>query len=346
MKKKKVLFCINELSMNSVGISFLNLINRLDYTQYDVDLIFVNSQTQLINQIPRNVNIIFSPYDKAKINFINKIKFFHRYDLSVMYDIGDPSLCEIVKMSSKNNYVYLHKNYPGIYLVKERYNEFISSHKILDFKGYIFPNEAIMKKFISVHPDKEPNSVVLEYVIDDNHIKTMSKASVGVDKPDRCTLLTFVGSINDRAKNFTLMIKLMADIIKVNNKVRLWIIGDGPDLVNIRMMVTQNHLDEYVTLFGFKSNPYPYMALADYYLNTSDIFDASTSLIEARVLEKPIITTNIDVTDKNMHVVSSDPSLIAKEVNNLILSNTRYEGTNNFWQENQTILRKFDQLIK
>ena len=47
-----------------------------------------------------------------------------------------------------------------------------------------------------------------------------------------------------------------------------------------------------------------------------------------------------------MHVVSSDPSLIAKEVNNLILSNTRYEGTNNFWQENQTILRKFDQLIK
>ena len=45
-----------------------------------------------------------------------------------------------------------------------------------------------------------------------------------------------------------------------------------------------------------------------------------------------------------MHVVSSDPSLIAKEVNNLILSNTRYEGNNNFWQENQTILRKFDQL--
>ena len=346
MKKRKILFCINDLSMNSVGISFLNLINRLDYTQYSVDLIFVNSQSQLINQIPRNVNIIFSPYDKSKVNIFKKVTFFHRYDLSIMYDVGDPTLCEIVKLASKNNYMYIHKNYPGIYLVREKYNAFISSHKVLDLKGCIFPNEAIMKRFISVHPDKEANSHVLEYVIDDNHIKTMSKASVGVDKPDRCTLLTFVGSINDRAKNFTLMIKMMADIIKINNKVRLWIIGDGPDLVNIRMMVTQNHLDEYIKLFGFKNNPYPYMALADYYLNTSDIFDASTSLIEARVLEKPIITTNIDVKDENMHVVSSDPSLIAKEVNNLILNNTKYVGHNNFWQENQVILKNFDQLIK
>lgn len=346
MKKRRILFCINELSMNSVGISFLNLINRLDYTQYSVDLIFANSQSQLINQIPRNVNIIFSPFDKSKINILKKLSFFHKYDLSIMYDVGDPTLCEIVKLASKNNYMYIHKNYPGIYLVKEKYNTFMTSHKVLDLKGYIFPNEAIMKRFVSVHPEKESNSYVLEYVIDDNHIKTMSKASVGVDKPDRCTLLAFVGSINDRAKNFTLMIKMMSDLVKINNKVRLWIIGDGPDLVNIRMLVTQNHLDEYIKLFGFKNNPYPYMALADYYLNTSDIFDASTSLIEARVLEKPIITTNIDVTDENMHVVSSDPSLIARDVNNLILNNTRYVGNNNFWQENQSILRKFDQFIK
>ena len=345
MKKKKILICINDISQNSIGNSLINLVNRLDYTRYEVDLIYVNSIKQLLSLIPKNVNIIDSPFNINKFNLLTKFKYFHRYDMSIMYDLGNPLLCDVVKTASKNNFVYLHKNYRGIYLVKTKYEEFINKYKILKFNKYLFANKYIKDTFLGAHPEKDGKDNILEYVIDDKHIIDMSKASIEISKPANTTLLCFAGSINDRSKNFSLMVKLMADLVKVNNKVKLWIIGDGPDLINVKMLVTQNKLDQYIKLFGFKNNPYPYMALCDYYLNTSDIFDSSTSLIEAKVLEKPIISTNVNVDDPNINVVSSDPNFIASDVNKIILANTKYNGQNNFWKDNQIILHKFDELI-
>ena len=346
MKKKKLLICINELYANSVGISLINLLCSLDYTRYVVDLIFVKSQTQVINQLPRNINILNSPFNTDELKFFNKLKFFHKYDLSIMYDIGDPKLCDLVKIASKRNYVYFHKNFREIYVVENAYNRFMEERKVLKFSGFLFTNKQLLDSFVRIHPQVQSKAKTLEYIIDDKRIISLSKANIGTSKPDRCTLLVAVGSINDRAKNYSLMIKMMSNLIKINNKVRLWIIGDGPDLVNLRMQVTSNNLSEYITLFGFKNNPYPYMALGDYYLNTSDKFDSSTALIEARVLQKPIISTNVDMQNNNTFVVSSDPNKIANEVNDIILKKIVYNGENNFWAENRHILRKFDDLVK
>lgn len=343
--KKKILICINELFANSVGISLINLLNRIDYSRINVDLIFVKSQTNVLNQVPSNVNIIDSPFDTTKINFLYKLKFHNKYDFSLMYDVGDAKLSEFVVGSSKNNAIYLHKNYRGIYVVDSAYYNFVSAHGILKFKRFIFSNEKIKGEFIKLHEFYANQCDVLEYLVDENHIQNLSKVGVSVDKPNHKKLFVSVGTLNDRAKNFTLMIKMMQNLVKINNHVELWILGDGPDLVNIKMLVRQYNLDEFVKLFGFKNNPYPYMKLADYYLNTADNFDSSTALIEAKVLEKPIITTNPNDASENVYVVSADPNKIANDINAILLKNVMYNGVNNFWEINQHILKKFDKFI-
>ena len=346
MKKKNILICINELYSNSIGNSLINLLYRVDYTLYNIDLIFTKSQTQIISLIPKNINIIDSPFDTSKIKFMYKLKFFHKYDMSIMYDVGDPKLVDLVIFSSKNNYLYFHKNYREIYVVQNRYEQFVEEHKLLKFRNYLFSNKQLQENFLKLYPQYHDVSTTLPYIIDDKHIITLSKANVSVEKPNHCTLLVSVGSINDRAKNYTLMIKMMNNLVKLNNHVHLWIIGDGPDLVNLRMLVTKYNLSNYITLFGFKSNPYPYMSLGDYYLNTSDTFDSSTSLLEARVLQKPIISTNVDLQNNNTYIVSPDPNKIASEINEIILKKVKYNGVNNFWEENQQILKKFETLFK
>ena len=346
MKKKNILICINELYPNSIGISLINLLNMLDYTMYNVDLIYVESQVQVINQIPRNVNVIESPFDVNKLTFFKKLKFFHKYDLSIMYDAGNPKLSDLVIFASKKSYLYLHKNYRDIYVVENKYNEFVLENHFFKFKGYLFSNEQLLNNFQKLHSDIDKRLEVLEYLVDEKHILTLSKSNISIDRPDRCTLLVSMGSINDRAKNYTLMVKMMSNLIKLNNHVRLWIIGDGPDLINLRMLVSKYNLNEYITLFGFKNNPYPYLSLGDYYLNTSDTFDSSTSLIEARVLQKPIISTKVDTLNNNTYIVSSDPNKIANEVNDIILKKIIYNGNNNFWAENQKILNKFSNLFR
>lgn len=342
--QKRILIAINNLVSNSVGISLVNLLNNIDYSQYKIDLIFRNSQSNLLNQVSSKVNIIHSPFS-GKLKFMDKIKMYHKYNFSLMYDIGDDNLSDLVRFSSKNNAIYVHHNYKNIYVVPRTYDEFILKSKILDYKKILFSNENIRKSFNEIFPQSESNSFVLKYIVDDKRIIAQSKIHVEADKPNYSTLLVAAGSLNDRSKNYTLMIKMMKGLVQKNNKVYLWILGDGPDLVSIKMLVNQLGLSEYVKLFGFKNNPYPYMAMADYILNTSDSEDSSTTMIEARVLEKPVISTFVDENNENSYVISSDPDKISDEVNSIILKKVKYIGTNNFWVENQHVFKTLENII-
>ncbi|MCR5787881.1 MAG: glycosyltransferase, partial [Bacilli bacterium] len=219
------------------------------------------------------------------------------------------------------------------------------ANKIFEFKKILFANKPIQDSFIKLHPQAEKKSYLLNYVIDDKRIINLSKANIEVNKPDHKVLFITAGSLNDRAKNYTLMIKMMSGLTKLNNHVELWILGDGPDLVNLKMLVNSLNLNNYVKFLGFKGNPYPYMAVADYFVNTSDYFDFSTALSEARVLQKPIISTNIDEVNNNTYIISSDPNKIVSDVNELLNKKITYQGNNNFWVENQRILKTLDTII-
>lgn len=343
--KNKVLIGINDFLPNSIGISLLSLLNRIDYSRFDIDLIFVNSQQSIMTQIPKTVNIIFSPFSEKKLSFFDKLKFRKKYAFSLLYDIENPELSGIIQIASKNNAVYIHKDYSSIYMVNDVYNNFYNSNKIFKFSKVLFANNALKEFFLKKHPEFVNNSEVLNYIIDEQRIINLSKENISVKKPDHKTLLVFVGSLNDRSKNFSLMVNMMKNLMMINNKVCLWIIGDGPDLVNIKMLVKENNLEDSIQLFGFKNNPYPYLAQADYYLNTADSIDASTSLTEAKVLCKPIISTSIIDADSNTHIISSNVEKVASDVNNIIIGNVKYEGVNNFWVENQKIIKVLEDLI-
>lgn len=343
--KKRILIGINSLNANSIGISLINLLTNIDYSKYDVDLIFVDSQTNLLNQIPNSVNIIFSPFSSNNIKFFDKLKMYHKYTFSLMYDFGDTKLADLLRKASKNNAVYIHKNFFNIYLVKNKFDEFISEFGVLDFNRLIFANDNLMETFVRDFPETKSKSFVLDYLVNNEHIVKLSNAHIEISKPNNKVLLVAAGTLNDRSRNFSLMIKMMSNLVKMNTHVHLWILGDGPDLVNLKMLVKNLNLDEYVTFFGYKTNPYPYMKMADYILNTSESFDSSTTMIEARVLQKPIISTCVDYKNNNTYIVSPDIDVIAKQVNDIILRKVLYNGNSNFWVENQRALKVLDGFI-
>lgn len=343
--KKRILIGINNLNANSIGISLINLLTNIDYSRYDVDLIFVEAQTTLLNQIPNSVNTIFSPFNDNNIKFFDKLKIYHKYAFSLMYDFGDTKLASLLRKASKNNAVYIHKNFFNIYLVKNKFDEFITEFGVLDFNRLIFANDNLMETFVRDFPQTKSKSFVLDYLVNNERIVKLSNAHIEISKPNNKVLLVAAGTLNDRSRNFSLMIKMMSNLVKMNTHVHLWILGDGPDLVNLKMLVKNLNLDEYITFFGYKTNPYPYMKMADYILSTSESFDSSTTMIEARVLQKPIISTCVDYKNNNTYIVSPDIDVIAKQVNDIILRKVLYNGNSNFWVENQRALKVLDGFI-
>ena len=73
-------------------------------------------------------------------------------------------------------------------------------------------------------------------------------------------------------------------------------------------------------LWGMQPNPYPYMAAADIYVQTSRFEGFGLTIAEAKILGKPIVSTNFDVVhDQLKHEVNGliaemTPESLAEEV--------------------------------
>lgn len=61
--KKKLLFVISALNTGGAEKSLVNLLNQMDYSRYDVELLLFKNHGPFLKQVPKEVNIIESPYD-------------------------------------------------------------------------------------------------------------------------------------------------------------------------------------------------------------------------------------------------------------------------------------------
>ena len=73
------------------------------------------------------------------------------------------------------------------------------------------------------------------------------------------------------------------------------IIGEGPEKTFIEHEIQINDLKNYVFLLGLKENPFPYMKTCDIYVQTSKFEGFGMTIAEAKILNKPIISTNYPV---------------------------------------------------
>ncbi|MGM9826581.1 MAG: glycosyltransferase [Muribaculaceae bacterium] len=72
-----------------------------------------------------------------------------------------------------------------------------------------------------------------------------------------------------------------------------WIfVGDGPEREKIEQFVAENGLEDYIELAGATPNPYPYMRIADIYVQPSLSEGFGMSLAEAKMLCRPIVATD------------------------------------------------------
>ena len=63
----------------------------------------------------------------------------------------------------------------------------------------------------------------------------------------------------------------------------------------IERMISDYELGNNIVLVGMTPNPYPYMAMADIYVQTSKFEGFGLTLNEARILNKPVVSTNFPV---------------------------------------------------
>ena len=318
-RKKELLFSINDLRVGGIETAIINLLNNIDHKKYNVTLVMEEKTGVLLKNVNKNVKVQELKVSNNKnviirkgINFIRKLNFsilnYHKFDFSCCYATYSLSANKIALTASKNNSIYVHSNYRYIYKDKIEFKNFFNCRNISSFRRIIFVANEAEKDFIKIYPELKNKCLVLNNFIDPDKILKLSTEKISETHPKNKKLFVFIGRLDDSSKKVSRAINLLKSLSDVN----LLIVGDGPDRKMYEDLVTKNDLSKRVTFVGQKTNPYPYIKLADYIILTSDYEGFPVTYLEAITLHKRILTT-IDVSDESINIGKDYATIISMD---------------------------------
>ncbi|GFD96424.1 hypothetical protein KUL156_29210 [Alteromonas sp. KUL156] len=92
-------------------------------------------------------------------------------------------------------------------------------------------------------------------------------------------------------KNFSLLLNAYA---KANIEENLVILGVGNEAANLKAQARELGIENRTQFLGFKTNPYPYLGNAEYFVSTSNAEGFPNAIVEAMCLNKAVIATNCE----------------------------------------------------
>ena len=159
------------------------------------------------------------------------------------------------------------------------------------------------------------------------------------------------------AKNHRLAVEA-AKILQDRGVEFVWLfVGDGEERPNIESLIKIYNLQKYVILLGERTNPYPYMAQCDVYVQTSSFEGYGLTIAEAKILGKPVVSTNFDVVHdqiKHEHdglIAEMTPESVAdnilrlineKDLRNRIIASVNKEKNTTYMTEVEKVEKLFD----
>ena len=359
--KKKVLFMIDSLTCGGAEKSLVSLLPLLDYSKVDVDLMMVNTGGVFEQYVPYQVEIVEALLVEKGVerrlrqlmfSFLlrwNKLigKQVHgaelqwkclnasykplkkEYDVAIAYQQGFPTYYIAEKVRTKKKIAWVNADIMNVgYRVS-------FNRPFYDKMDYVVPVSDKLHQILagSDFVDSSKLNTVLD-ILNVNLIREMAKQPFTTSQLHSSHSTNSTSSTNNLTictvgrmvalKGYDLAVET-ARILKSKGLKFKWnFVGDGGERPAVEELIKKYHLENEIMLWGMQPNPYPYMAAADIYVQTSRFEGFGLTIAEAKILGKPIVSTNFDVVhDQLKHEVNGliaemTPESLAEEVLRLI----------------------------
>lgn len=94
-------------------------------------------------------------------------------------------------------------------------------------------------------------------------------------------------------KGYDIAIKVCRYLITDGYNIRWYVLGEGSERRKSEQLISDNGLHEKFILLGNENNPYGFLESCDLFMQTSRHEGFGLAINEARVLYKPIISTDV-----------------------------------------------------
>lgn len=331
---RKILFVVNSLNIGGSEKSLISLLNNMDYSKYEIDLLIFTRGGDFEKYIPKEVNILESPeYYKflltdKKYSIVNKIRFLYYrmktsiklrinlnkknriqseqvlyksqkkvleevdkgYDVAIAYSQGMPTYFIADKVKADKKIAWINCDYKMTGYNKEIDYEF---YKKID--KMIAVSQYGKKSIISVNKNYEYKTEIILDIVDPTLIEKMSDENIVFEDKSNINICT-VARLITHYKGYDMAIKAAKLLKDDGYKFKWYAVGEGEDRNKLEEMIHELGLQEEFILLGKKINPYPYMKNCDIYVQPSRNEGFGLTVIEAKILKKPIVCTNFNTS--------------------------------------------------
>lgn len=324
--KKQLLFVIDSLTCGGAEKSLVTLLNLIDYSKFDVDLMMFKRGGAFESLVPENVHIILAPhyfeqlqlrknrklkdiYYRLKTSFLLRVNGLFKekyhteqivyqslksylknqekeYDCAIAYSQGMPTYYVSNHITAKRKLAWINCNY-----VETKYNKRYDALCYQEINHVVVVSDFI-RESLKKYPFYKKVEVVND-IVDPQLIECLSELNDQYDggmEYKGLKLLTVARL--EKIKGYDLLVRAASRLKKEGLEFKWFIIGEGTERDRINSLCQQYHLENEIILLGQKTNPYVYMKRCDIYVQTSRNEGLGLTVIEAKILEKPIVCTN------------------------------------------------------
>ena len=337
IKKKKILFCLQTMVLGGVEKELITVLKRMSPEEYDISLVLLYiSDERIIKQIPSYVNIIVLNVDKnyycsslvnlckARIkrgHFIQAISLLIKrvlcigtthtntniskipaqdelYDIAICYHIHSPISLRYVaeKTVSNKKIAWIHNDFFNTKFPVVRLKKYLDNYDEI-----IAVSRTVELEFLQLCPEYKEKTYMVHNIVDYEEIiqksrETINDASyINVSVPKLLTVGRFTNQ-----KGFDIAIRTASVLKSKNIDFKWFFIGCGEQESEYLRLISELNVHNNVIVLGRKDNPYPYIKDCDIYVQPSRHEAYAMVILEAKVLNKPIVCSRFAGADEQI----------------------------------------------
>ncbi len=337
MKKKKIIFVIENLNAGGAERVFVNLLKKFDRKKFECILVLINSGNihKGSYEVVQDIKVINLEKNK-KLALFSLIKTIKKENPDVVFSNLAPIniLCLVSKLLIRNKntkYIIRETTIKSISInqTKERkLSKLVYKMLIKIFYNYadgiislskgtkedLIKNFGIMKEKINV----------IYNPIDIDEIKAKSKEPITDIEIHSDTInLICVGSLV-KSKGHKYLIKAIYKLKEIYGyKVRAYFLGTGELETYLKQLVIKYKLENDIIFLGFKSNPFKYMSKCDIFVLPAIWEGFGNVIVEAMVCNTPVVSTNSpsgprEIIDDKVNGILAEPKNVDSLVDAII----------------------------
>ena len=319
------------MNLGGTEKSFLNLLSELQ-DHYTVDLLLLEEYGELLKDIPENVHtytlknkkeineflklgnrrFAFKELQRGRVSSFFKnmivwllLKFnilkhpfygVSRYikNLEQSYDhaVAFAGVHDFIAYYTLNNikaekkHLWIHFDVSNVI-----FNIDFGAKHYPRYNNIICVSENAAKTFAKLFPNLTSNIKVFENIVSSDLLLEKANKMRGFTDDFKGYRIVTLGRLSKEKGQFMIP-KVVAKLKNEGYDFRWYLIGDGNLKQAIRQEIIELNIERNLILLGVQLNPYPFLKEADLYVQTSLHEGYCITLHEAKIFNKPVVTTN------------------------------------------------------